>query len=293
MLDDHRDVVTREQVNSMKDLCRRISRIPTPRSTCPLCKTEFGKEVVRKQRGQSERAAIDKRLKRHIADELEQLALFAVLPTGIQHDDEGTLDFLGDSESDSDFRDDIASIDLHTNDPTKTQVGVENVLKFLSQPAEASRNEMEGVHSTDGTSLIQSDAPRDLSEETTGPDKHTVIFPIRTILHPRNEHFYGRDKDLHQMHQQLQKTGQICVVHGIGGVGKTNLAVQYAHDYQDFYDCVFWLQADTDPGLADSFGLIAENLLLASDREDQARMTDLGREWLQKTGKYVPLLRDN
>jgi hypothetical protein len=285
MLDDHSGLITEEQVKSVKDLCRRTSRIPAPRAICPLCKKDFGKEVIKKQKGRSERAAIDKRLKRHIADELEQLALFAVLPTGIQHDVEGTLDFLGDSESDADLHDEIASIDLHTNDPTKIQAGVENVLEFLRQPAETPHNKTEEGNSTRGTSLIQSDRQQNLSEGMTEIDKHPVTFPIRTILHPRNEHFYGRDKDLHQMHQQLQKTGQICVVHGVGGVGKTILAIQYAYSYQDFYDCVFWLQADTDPGLADSFGLIAENLLLASDIEDQAQITDLGREWLQKTGK--------
>ena len=50
-------------------------------------------------------------------------------------------------------------------------------------------------------------------------------------------HFVGRHKELRDLHHALiaDKIGIVTAVHGLGGQGKTALAIQYAHAYADFY----------------------------------------------------------
>ena len=59
--------------------------------------------------------------------------------------------------------------------------------------------------------------------------------------------FKGRESDLESLHQKLQreKRSSIVAIFGMGGIGKTELALQYASKYyQNFYSGgVFWLRA--------------------------------------------------
>ncbi|MFL6078210.1 MAG: FxSxx-COOH system tetratricopeptide repeat protein [Mycobacteriales bacterium] len=62
----------------------------------------------------------------------------------------------------------------------------------------------------------------------------------------RNQEFVGRDEMLDQIHVHLTagNTTVVQALHGWGGVGKTQLAVEYAHRYADEYDVVWWIPAE-------------------------------------------------
>lgn len=70
----------------------------------------------------------------------------------------------------------------------------------------------------------------------------------------RNKNFTGRTRQLNALRSGLMN--QITAVvphtlHGYGGVGKTLMAVEYAHRFHDEYDLVWWINAD-QPGLVRS-----------------------------------------
>ncbi|WP_413201281.1 NB-ARC domain-containing protein, partial [Nostoc piscinale] len=78
--------------------------------------------------------------------------------------------------------------------------------------------------------------------------------PTKEIHHniplalPR-EKFVGREAKLQELHQLLKKNQQVAIA-GMGGVGKTELALQYAHSHRTTYQGgICWLSAVQDVGL--------------------------------------------
>jgi tetratricopeptide (TPR) repeat protein len=124
--------------------------------------------------------------------------------------------------------------------------------------------------------------PRAVPSSATGP-----VLPISNIP-PRNLNFTGRDDLLSQLERSLDIDQATAVVatHGLGGVGKTQLAMEYAHRHQADYDLIWWVPAETSLLVATSLAALASRLGLANDasQEDQvaAVLADLARRarWL-------------
>lgn len=67
------------------------------------------------------------------------------------------------------------------------------------------------------------------------------------------------------MHELLHghvRTGRAAVVlHGLGGIGKTQLAIAYIRKHQEKYTAIFWLNANDEDSLRLSFRDIAQKIL--------------------------------
>ncbi len=81
----------------------------------------------------------------------------------------------------------------------------------------------------------------------------------------RNRHFTGRRAQLDRIRRELT-AGPVAVtaVHGIGGVGKTQLAVEYAHRHASDYQLVWWIDAEQTALLAGKIAALAKLLELPS-----------------------------
>ncbi|VAW43597.1 hypothetical protein MNBD_CHLOROFLEXI01-4282 [hydrothermal vent metagenome] len=100
---------------------------------------------------------------------------------------------------------------------------------------------------------------------------------LHHIPHPRNRHFTGREAWLTQLEETL-KEGQTAVITqtiaGLGGIGKTQLALEYCHRHLNSYSLIYWLAAENEVTLAESVsGLgIALGLPMAQLTNPQARL---------------------
>ncbi|MDQ3150425.1 MAG: FxSxx-COOH system tetratricopeptide repeat protein [Actinomycetota bacterium] len=64
----------------------------------------------------------------------------------------------------------------------------------------------------------------------------------------RNARFTGRTQDLQRLRRELRAEGRAVVLpvalQGLGGIGKTQLALEYVHRFRSAYDLIWWIQAD-------------------------------------------------
>ncbi|HVB22938.1 MAG TPA: tetratricopeptide repeat protein [Ktedonobacteraceae bacterium] len=110
--------------------------------------------------------------------------------------------------------------------------------------------------------------------------------PIWYIPYRRNPFFTGREQLLKQLHTNLiQNTSaaltQAQAINGLGGIGKTQIAVEYAYTYRDDYHFVFWINAASLETLFNSFTTIADKLHLpVLDRQDQQHIVSLVHQWI-------------
>jgi len=82
---------------------------------------------------------------------------------------------------------------------------------------------------------------------------------------PKTSAFIGRQLDLDLIEKQLmprkaRDRRKICVIHGLGGIGKTQLAIEYARLHKDLYTSFFWIDGKTEESLIQSLLRIASRL---------------------------------
>nr|WP_241267624.1 tetratricopeptide repeat protein [Streptomyces scabichelini] len=81
--------------------------------------------------------------------------------------------------------------------------------------------------------------------------------------------FVGRDQELERLRGLLAREGEAAVtqasprtqaIHGLGGIGKSSLALHYAHEYRREYTLVWWITAESTEQITTSLAALAVRL---------------------------------
>ncbi|KAK3620612.1 hypothetical protein LTR22_025513 [Elasticomyces elasticus] len=92
------------------------------------------------------------------------------------------------------------------------------------------------------------------------------------------EKFVGRKDELNNIHAALVGDGSrhTVILNGLGGIGKTQLAVAYAKRYKDKHSAVFWLNIRDEASVKQSFAIVARRILRYHPSASHVSNIDLG-----------------
>ena len=129
---------------------------------------------------------------------------------------------------------------------------------------------------------------------STNDGTQQAAAPLWNVLYNRNPFFTGRQELLRLIEESLQDgPTSSCVLCGLGGIGKTQLAVEYAHRHRERYGAVFWVRAASRETLIADYLFMAELLhLVGRQGQDQMLMVAMVKGWLTHHDGWL-LILDN
>jgi hypothetical protein len=83
---------------------------------------------------------------------------------------------------------------------------------------------------------------------------------------PLISHFVARDAEMQELERvvldisDVERRRKVSVVHGLGGIGKTQLAVEFARKHHHRFSAVIWLDGSSETSLKQSFVNMVQRL---------------------------------
>lgn len=135
---------------------------------------------------------------------------------------------------------------------------------------------------------------RDTSPNSSNP---AAKLPCFVVPHTQNDRFFGRGATLDEMFATLAPLNTndaqehrvglgsaTLILSGLGGIGKTQTAVEFVHRHRKDYNAILWVTADSAEKLAQAFINFAQELKLVDGRpsamNDRTLTRDLVLGWL-------------
>jgi hypothetical protein len=188
---------------------------------------------------------------------------------------------------------DVGTIRSHTTDNERTQP----VLIPATKPMEIST--LSSRHATLGSSLNR---PQPTDQAITNFDmvnKNPKLPCLSMKVHKRKADFFGRHDVLDLIDKNLLPENRRNVTFnegslrsfalcGMGGIGKTQIAVEYAYSRMSKFDAIFFITADGKSVLSEEFARIAVQLGLEdqSDANDITVSCEIVKGWLSNPVRY-------
>ena len=121
------------------------------------------------------------------------------------------------------------------------------------------------------------------------PPKTAAALRHLPIL--KNDLFTGRAADLRWIADTLASGRPAALLHGMGGVGKTQLAAEYARRHADDYQVVWWVTAETDTEADAGYDKLAQALNLPGRVATNAEQTrNAVLDWMNQQGGWLVVL---
>ena len=127
-----------------------------------------------------------------------------------------------------------------------------------------------------------------------------VKLPCHMISYGLNPRFFGRSEEIAKIRDTLNPEKdddqlKVIAIHGLGGVGKTQIALHYANTSLKLYDAIAWVSSETQIKITQGLSSFAKKLGLTKgdDAEDDSIASVRVRDWLNTSGCRFLLMFDN
>ncbi len=163
--------------------------------------------------------------------------------------------------------------------------------KYESQFNDPVQSAIIGEHNT--INIYQS------SKESTGRQNgRDTPSPVWNVPYRRNPFFTGREALLDELYNKFQTSSAVALtqsqaITGLGGIGKTQIAIEYAYLHGEKYRDVLWVKAASSDTLVTDFTALAALLHLPEQNEqDQDVIVMAIKRWLATHNDWL-LVMDN
>lgn len=106
-------------------------------------------------------------------------------------------------------------------------------------------------------------------------DDYRVPFHLAGI--PVTNHFVSRDAEMKKIEESLaprkaHERRQIYILYGLGGIGKTQMAIAYARKHHEIYNAILWLNGNSKDTLLQSLAAFGKHAKISGLSESTAGM---------------------
>ncbi|MDR2147932.1 MAG: tetratricopeptide repeat protein [Tannerella sp.] len=111
-------------------------------------------------------------------------------------------------------------------------------------------------------------------------------------LPDRNPKFTGRDGLLDSIHKALQTKNEALLVQaqtitGMGGIGKSETAKEYAYRYRNEYGYIWWVNAETDASREEAYRSFARRNDLGTPDDNSETVISNVKNWMRENTKWL------
>jgi len=135
------------------------------------------------------------------------------------------------------------------------------------------------------------DSSREISYDTkvrypsSLPENHNIPYL-------RNIYFTGRDDTLRKISERFTDGQAISLtqsITGLGGLGKTQIALEYAYRYCSKYNCIWWVPSETEATMLTAYRNFAHKMKLVSDQEQDDYEVIINKvlTWMDTHSKWL------
>src|SRR6266511_953446 len=132
---------------------------------------------------------------------------------------------------------------------------------------------------------------RTRDDTTSAATTDRPLVPVPGAVPPATRYFTGRVEPLAELDRLLQAEG-LVVLTGLGGVGKTQLALAWLGAHRQEFQVVWWVRAELETTLTEDLAALADHQHLGEPTATLADKLAVARRWLDETPRWL-LVFDN